>query len=190
MYSGPLWSTRVDCMCLVWTNTFWGLVIIYLKSLALKYHVQKWNIHHEGSKKTFFFPITCWWNNHLEIAHIIAVWLDSFAAYTHKWAGCPGSSKYTIHYVLFVFVKFQELLFTKHSFLYFQDFHAVEFSRVTTRSLWVVFHQAGSWKNEQSLLFQGILELSQATNFLKEVFDYFFTKKEVWSEQSLLFQSL
>ena len=133
-----------------------------------------------GVEKNIFFPI----------AHIIAAWLDSFAAYTHKWAGCPGSSKYTIRYVLFVFVKFQELFFTKHSFLYFQDFHAVEFSRVTTRSLWVVFHKAGSWKNEQSLLFQGILELSQATNFLKEVFDYFFTKKEVWSEQSLLFQSL
>ena len=142
-----------------------------------KYHDQKWKIHHEGSKKTFFFPITCWWNNHLEIAHIIAAWLDSFSAYTHKSAGCPGSSKYTIRHVLFiaqnydvVFVKFQELFFTKHSFLYFQDFHAVEFSRVNTRSLWVVFHQAGSLQNEQSLLFQGVLELSKATNFLKRGF--------------------
>ena len=61
---GPLWSTRVDHMCVIWPNTFWGLVSIYLKSLPPRYHVQKIKTHH-GSKKTFFLSGTRWWNNHL-----------------------------------------------------------------------------------------------------------------------------
>jgi len=97
-FSGSLWSTRVDCMCLIWPNAFWGLVSIYLKSLPPDIMSRNGNFIMTDRKK-HFFPITCWWNNHLEIAHSIASWLDSFAAYTHKSAGCPDPSKYTIRYV-------------------------------------------------------------------------------------------
>ena len=41
-------------MFVMWPNTFWGLVSIHLKSLPLRYHVQKCKTHHRGSKKHFF----------------------------------------------------------------------------------------------------------------------------------------
>ena len=43
--SGPLWSKRVDHMCLIWSTTFWGLVSIHLKSLPPKYQVKKSKTH-------------------------------------------------------------------------------------------------------------------------------------------------
>ena len=52
-----MWSTRVDHMCVIWPNTFWGLVSIYLKSLPPKYHVQKCKTHHGGVEKTIFLSL-------------------------------------------------------------------------------------------------------------------------------------
>ena len=68
--SGTLWSTRVDHMYVMWPNTYWGLVSIYLKSLPPKYDVQKYKTYHGGSKKTFFVPRPRWWNNHLHFSFI------------------------------------------------------------------------------------------------------------------------
>ena len=56
-------------MCVIWPNTFWGLVSIYLKSLPPKYHVQKCKTHHGGRKKHFFLSTGGWWNNHLQLIH-------------------------------------------------------------------------------------------------------------------------
>ena len=89
--SGPLWSTRVDHMCVIWPNTFWGLVSIYLKSLCPKYHVRKSKTHHGGSKKTIFLCLQ---------------WIDGITTFIFKlpknWfcqkifdvsLGCMGASK-------------------------------------------------------------------------------------------------
>jgi len=43
--SGPLCSTHVDHMRVIWPNKFWGIVSIYLKSLPPKYRVQKFKTH-------------------------------------------------------------------------------------------------------------------------------------------------
>ena len=52
----------------LWSNTFWVLVSIYLKSLLPKYHEHNCKTHHVGSQKPYFFPTIVWWNNqfHLE----------------------------------------------------------------------------------------------------------------------------
>ena len=51
-----LWSTPVAHMLMIWTNRFWGLTSIHLKSFHLQYHGLKRNIHLGGSKKPFFLP--------------------------------------------------------------------------------------------------------------------------------------
>ena len=165
---------RVLTACVWYDQMHFGGLWVSISSLFPQISCPEMETSSWRVEKNIFFPVTCWWNNHLEIAHIIATWLDSFAAYTHKSAGCPDPSKYTIRYVLFIphnydinFVKFQELFFTIHNFLYFQDFHAVEFSRVVTRSLWVVFHQTSNLQNEQSLLLH-TLELLKASKFCQK----------------------
>ena len=64
------WTTLVNAcwphVCDM-TKHILGVVIIYLKSLPLEYHVQKCKTHHGGSKKPFFPSTGSWWNNHLQM---------------------------------------------------------------------------------------------------------------------------
>ena len=62
-----LWSTPVAHMLMIWTNRFWGLTSIHLKSFHLQYHGLKRNIHLGGSKKIFFVSVPGCWNNYLHI---------------------------------------------------------------------------------------------------------------------------
>ena len=60
--------------------------------------------------------------------------------------------------------------------------------------LQILFHQAGGLQNDQSLFFQtfeGVLELSKATNFLKRCFwILFYQTGSIQSEHNLLWQDL
>ena len=54
-------------MYVVWPNTFWRFVTMYLKSLFPRYHVKKSKTHRGGRKTIFFVSTGRWWNNHLHI---------------------------------------------------------------------------------------------------------------------------
>ena len=65
-------------MYVIWPNTFWMLVTMYLKSLFPKYHIKKSKTYRGGRKNHFFVSTGRWWNNHLQIQFLVTKLVQKF----------------------------------------------------------------------------------------------------------------